>query len=90
MDVEWDGGRELEDVRLATTRLVRGINVLGLPAVSIPLPCKQLPIGLQIIGQPFSRGARAGSGRRHRLSGLYFSPPIITVHPNFSLATAPW
>jgi aspartyl-tRNA(Asn)/glutamyl-tRNA(Gln) amidotransferase subunit A len=44
-----------EDVRLASTRLVRGINPLGLPALSIP--CGQdrggLPIGLQIIGRPF-------------------------------------
>jgi aspartyl-tRNA(Asn)/glutamyl-tRNA(Gln) amidotransferase subunit A len=45
------GGRD-EDVRLATTRLVRGINVLGLPALSIPcgLGASGLPIGVQIIG----------------------------------------
>ncbi len=45
------GGRD-EDVRLAVTRLVRGINVLGLPALSIPcgLGASGLPIGIQIIG----------------------------------------
>jgi aspartyl-tRNA(Asn)/glutamyl-tRNA(Gln) amidotransferase subunit A len=45
------GGRD-EDVRLTTTRLVRGINVLGLPALSIPcgLGASGLPIGIQIIG----------------------------------------
>jgi aspartyl-tRNA(Asn)/glutamyl-tRNA(Gln) amidotransferase subunit A len=45
------GGRD-EDVRLATTRLVRGINVLGLPALSIPcgLGASGLPIGVQIVG----------------------------------------
>ncbi|HET8548810.1 MAG TPA: amidase [Bryobacteraceae bacterium] len=46
-------GRE-EDVRLASTRLVRGINVLGFPAAS--LPCGMcptgLPVGMQIIGPP--------------------------------------
>jgi aspartyl-tRNA(Asn)/glutamyl-tRNA(Gln) amidotransferase subunit A len=42
-----------EDVRLASTRFVRAINVLGLPAISIPLPATGLPIGLQIIGRPF-------------------------------------
>ena len=48
------GGRD-EDVRLATTRLVRAINVLGIPALSIPcgLSTRHLPIGLQIIGPAF-------------------------------------
>jgi aspartyl-tRNA(Asn)/glutamyl-tRNA(Gln) amidotransferase subunit A len=47
-------GSEEEDVRLAATRLVRGFNVLGLPALSIPcgLSSKGLPIGLQIVGPP--------------------------------------
>jgi aspartyl-tRNA(Asn)/glutamyl-tRNA(Gln) amidotransferase subunit A len=48
------GGRD-EDTRLAATRLVRGINVLGLPALSMPcgLSGSGLPIGLQIIGPAF-------------------------------------
>jgi aspartyl-tRNA(Asn)/glutamyl-tRNA(Gln) amidotransferase subunit A len=49
-------GGESEDVRLAATRLVRAVNVLGLPAVSIPCGADHhgLPIGLQIIGKPFA------------------------------------
>jgi aspartyl-tRNA(Asn)/glutamyl-tRNA(Gln) amidotransferase subunit A len=48
------GGCE-EDVRLAATRLVRGINALGYPALSIPCGVSAfgLPIGLQIVGPPF-------------------------------------
>jgi aspartyl-tRNA(Asn)/glutamyl-tRNA(Gln) amidotransferase subunit A len=47
------GGTQ-EDVRLASTRFVRSINVLGFPAISIPLPFNGLPIGLQIIARPFA------------------------------------
>lgn len=49
------GGVE-EDFRLATTRMVRGINVLGFPAVSIPCGFgeAEMPIGLQLIARPFA------------------------------------
>jgi aspartyl-tRNA(Asn)/glutamyl-tRNA(Gln) amidotransferase subunit A len=48
------GGSD-EDVRLAATRLVRGINALGYPALSMPcgLSATGLPIGLQIVGPAF-------------------------------------
>jgi aspartyl-tRNA(Asn)/glutamyl-tRNA(Gln) amidotransferase subunit A len=44
-----------EDTRLASTRFVRGINVLGLPALSIPcgVDSENMPLSLQIIGRPF-------------------------------------
>ena len=48
-------GNQDEDVRLATTRLVRAVNALGLPALSLPcgLSAAGLPAGLQIIGPAF-------------------------------------
>jgi len=54
-----------EDVRLATTRLMRAINVLGIPALSIPCGFTKsgLPIGLQILGAPGAEATilRAGA-----------------------------
>ena len=51
--VELDG--EMMDTRLATTRLVRGINVLGFPALSMPCgkSAQGLPMGVQLIARPF-------------------------------------
>jgi aspartyl-tRNA(Asn)/glutamyl-tRNA(Gln) amidotransferase subunit A len=52
------GGQD-EDVRLAATRLVRGINALGIPALSMPCGLTQagLPIGMQIVGPAFQEAA---------------------------------
>lgn len=46
----------VEDVRLASTRLVRGINLLGLPALSVPcgVDGSGLPVGLQIVAPAFA------------------------------------
>ena len=51
--VELDG--QMIDTRLAATQFVRGMNVLGFPALSVPCgtSAASLPIGLQIIGRPF-------------------------------------
>lgn len=51
--VELDG--HMQDTRLAATRFMRGINLLGLPALSMPVgkTAAGLPIGLQIIGRAF-------------------------------------
>ena len=45
-----------EDVRLATTRLVRAINYIGEPALSMPCGTNSLglPIGLQLVAAPFA------------------------------------
>jgi aspartyl-tRNA(Asn)/glutamyl-tRNA(Gln) amidotransferase subunit A len=42
-------------VRLASTRLVRGVNALGYPALALPggLSASGLPVGLQIVGPAF-------------------------------------
>jgi aspartyl-tRNA(Asn)/glutamyl-tRNA(Gln) amidotransferase subunit A len=49
------GNRE-ESVRMASTRLMRGINYLGEPAISMPSGKAEcgLPIGLQLISAPYA------------------------------------
>jgi aspartyl-tRNA(Asn)/glutamyl-tRNA(Gln) amidotransferase subunit A len=49
------GGSE-EDTRLASTRFMRGINALGLPAISLPCgsTADGLPSGLQIVGRAWA------------------------------------
>ncbi len=60
-----DVGGSTEDARLASTRFVRSMNVLGYPAASVPLPVTGLPVGLQIVAPPFSeRGLLAVAGHR--------------------------
>lgn len=46
------GGKE-EDARLATTRFVRGINALGLPAIAVPAGTTTvgMPVSLQLVGK---------------------------------------
>jgi aspartyl-tRNA(Asn)/glutamyl-tRNA(Gln) amidotransferase subunit A len=62
-------GRQ-EDVRLASTRLVRGINALGLPALSVPCgnTAGGLPIGLQIVGRAFEEQLVLRAGEAVSLS----------------------
>ena len=52
MSIEIDG--LTEDVRLASTRLVRPFNVLGWPALAMPCgkSSADLPIGLQLVAAP--------------------------------------
>lgn len=57
------GGQPM-DTRLATTLLVRGVNALGWPALSLPCGIAKsgLPIGAQLIGRPFDDGVLLGLG----------------------------
>jgi aspartyl-tRNA(Asn)/glutamyl-tRNA(Gln) amidotransferase subunit A len=53
-----------EDTRLAATRLLRGINALGLPVLAVPAGVHEngLPMALQLIGKPFSEALLLRAG----------------------------
>lgn len=65
-----------EDVRLANTRLLRGFNALGLPALSVPcgLDAAGMPIGLQIVGPEFGEATVLRAGAALEDSGLGVPP----------------
>jgi aspartyl-tRNA(Asn)/glutamyl-tRNA(Gln) amidotransferase subunit A len=69
------GGRE-EDVRLASTRLVRGVNALGYPALAMPcgLSAAGLPVGLQLIGPAFAEALLLRAGAALEDGGVGIPP----------------
>jgi aspartyl-tRNA(Asn)/glutamyl-tRNA(Gln) amidotransferase subunit A len=73
-------GTDEEDVRIASTRLVRGINVLGIPALSLPCGFDEqgLPLGLQIIGRSFQEALilRVGAAVEEALDFRQRSPSL--------------
>ena len=72
-----------EDVRIASTRLARGVNVLGLPALSLPCGFDEagLPIGLQIIGPGFQEALilRVGAALEDAMN-LSQRRPILSIY----------
>ena len=69
------GGRD-EDARLAATRFARGINALGLPALSMPcgLSSHGLPIGLQIVAPAFEEALILRVGAALEDAGVSIPP----------------
>jgi len=61
---------------LATTRLVRGINALGYPALSMPcgLNAGGLPLGLQIVGPVFEEALLLRVGAALEDAGVGIPP----------------
>ena len=73
------GGVE-EDFRLATTRLVRGINALGFPAISVPCGFngEGMPIGMQLVGRPFGeRRMLDVAAALEDATGFYKQKPVL-------------
>lgn len=69
-----------EEVRIATTRLVRGFNLLGLPALSMPcgMSASGLPAGLQIVGPAFDEALILRVGAALEDAGVGIPPCPLT------------
>jgi aspartyl-tRNA(Asn)/glutamyl-tRNA(Gln) amidotransferase subunit A len=71
-------GSSDEDTRIACTRLVRAINYLGEPALSMPCgkTAEGMPVGLQLVSKPFSEPALLRIARTlERESGSFDRTP---------------
>jgi Asp-tRNA(Asn)/Glu-tRNA(Gln) amidotransferase A subunit family amidase len=72
-------GQEV-DVRLATTRFMRALNLAGLPLLSIPcgFDSESMPIGLQIIGRLFDERTILEVGHAYERATAWHSrnPPL--------------
>jgi Asp-tRNA(Asn)/Glu-tRNA(Gln) amidotransferase A subunit family amidase len=71
-----------EDTRLATTRLMRGANAVGLPAASIPsgFSAAGMPMGLQIMGPVWQEGRvlRVAAAIEDRTDFHLRRPPLLS------------
>jgi aspartyl-tRNA(Asn)/glutamyl-tRNA(Gln) amidotransferase subunit A len=69
--------RNVVDVRTALTRFVRYFNLAGYPVLSIPcgLSDRGLPVGIQMIGPPFSERMLLRAG--HAFEKL--CPPVTPL-----------
>lgn len=67
-----------EDARLASTRFVRAINILGLPALALPCGVVNgLPVSAQFIGKAFDEGTllRTGAAIEDATGCANLTPP---------------
>ncbi len=69
----------VENVRMASTRLVRAFNFAGLPVLSVPCGFDRhgLPVGMQIIGKPFDEATvlRVGHAYESACEWRHRRPP---------------
>ncbi len=71
---------KLENVRLATTRNIRALNLIGLPVVSVPCGFRTdgMPIGMQIVGGRFEEARILAIGHAYELATDWHrrTPPV--------------
>ncbi len=84
-------GPEREDARMASTRLVRAINFIGEPALSIPCgnTSAGLPIGLQLIAAPFAEARLLQLAKAIESRLGYAEVPRSIGSPDASMARQP-
>jgi aspartyl-tRNA(Asn)/glutamyl-tRNA(Gln) amidotransferase subunit A len=84
LEIEVDG--TLENVRLATTRNIRALNLTGLPVLSVPCGFHRdgMPIGLQIVGPRYSENRILSIGHAYERATPWHAqlPPMLREPPS--------
>ncbi len=80
-DVDVSGGANMMRILNEITRLMRPINVLGLPALSVPagFTPNGLPCGFQLIGRPFAEARLYQLGHAYE-AATGFTEQVPAVH----------
>ena len=62
------GGAEMPKLLAEVTRLTRWVNYLGVPSLSVPcgFDSRGLPMGMQLVGRPFSEGTLLAIGHAYQ------------------------
>ena len=84
-ELEVDVNGRLENVRLATTRNIRALNLTGLPVLSVPCGFHSdgLPIGLQIVGKAFDERQILQIGHAYETATQWHEQvPVMGRRPN--------
>lgn len=78
-DVDVSGGANTQRILNEITRLMRPVNVLGLPALTVPggTTANGLPCGLQLIGRPFAEATLYRIGQAYETATGFpdWAPP---------------
>jgi aspartyl-tRNA(Asn)/glutamyl-tRNA(Gln) amidotransferase subunit A len=80
-EVDVSGGASTQRVLNEITRLMRPVNVLGLPALTLPggATANGLPCGFQLIGRPFAEGLLYRIGHAYEMATGFsnWAPPVL-------------
>ena len=84
-ELQIDVNGKRENVRLATTRNVRALNLTGLPVVSVPCGFHRdgMPIGLQIVGRKYNEDRILAIGHAYERAAGWdrLVPPMARASP---------
>ena len=92
-ELEIEVGGKVENVRLATTRNVRALNLTGLPVLSVPCGFRSdgMPVGLQIVGPKYGEAAILTIGHAYEQATDWHAriPPMARESANDTAREAP-